>query len=499
MDYIIKKADINLVRTACLVIPVFSITSLTKDLKQLDIASKGGIKNLLKKADLEVSNIGQTLVAYDLPNIQAERIMLLACGSEKDFDAITFAKAIDCAVKEIHQSHSIEAAIALPEFSDKDSAYSQTRQLVISAENSIYEFNQCKSDVKINKRPLKKLTLLTQDSKLKATITKAASHGKAIANGQSLAKDLSNLPGNICTPTYLASQAQTLKKGVKKLKVTILEEKQMEKLGMGALLSVSKGSREPAKMIIMEYKGSSAKTKPVVLVGKGLTFDSGGISIKAGLGMDEMKYDMCGAASVFGAMQACADLDLPINVVGVVPSSENMPDGQASKPGDIVTSMSGQTIEVLNTDAEGRLILCDALTYCDKFNPAVVIDMATLTGACIIALGSHASGLMSNNDKLTNDLIEAGNDSGDRVWQLPIWDDYQSQLDSNFADIANIGGRQAGTITAACFLSRFTKKYKWAHLDIAGTAWISGGKDKGATGRPVSLLTHYLLKQAKQL
>ena len=265
----------------------------------------------------------------------------------------------------------------------------------------------------------------------------------------------------------------------------------MKKLGMGALLSVSRGSEEPARLISIEYSGGDKGDKPVVLVGKGVTFDSGGISIKPSAAMDEMKYDMCGAASVLGTLKACAAMELPLNVVGVIPATENLPDGRASKPGDIVTSLSGQTIEVLNTDAEGRLILCDALTWCEKFKPAVVIDIATLTGACVIALGSHAAGLLSNDDKLAGELLAAGETAGDRAWQMPLWDDYQPQLDSNFADMANIGGREAGTITAACFLSRFTKKYHWAHIDIAGVAW-KGGKEKGATGRPVSLLTQFL-------
>lgn len=269
----------------------------------------------------------------------------------------------------------------------------------------------------------------------------------------------------------------------------------MEALGMGSLLSVSRGSREPAKLIVMEYKGGKPKSKPVVLVGKGLTFDAGGISLKPAAAMDEMKYDMCGGASVLGAMAACVKMALPINLVVIVPSSENLPDGAANKPGDIVTSMSGQTIEILNTDAEGRLILCDALTYAERFNPAAVVDVATLTGACIIALGAHASGLLSNDEKLTHELLEAGQRASDRAWQLPLWDDYQEQLKSNFADMANIGGKGAGTITAACFLSRYAEKYKWAHLDIAGTAWLSGGQ-KGATGRPVSLLSQFLLKRA---
>jgi leucyl aminopeptidase len=260
---------------------------------------------------------------------------------------------------------------------------------------------------------------------------------------------------------------------------------------------VARGSDEPAKLITLEYRGGKTGDKPVVLVGKGVTFDSGGISIKPAAAMDEMKFDMCGAASVLGTIKACIAMDLPLNVVGVIPATENLPGGRASKPGDIVTSLSGQTIEILNTDAEGRLILCDALTYSDRFNPDVVIDIATLTGACVIALGSHAAGLLSNDDTLAGELLDAGITAGDRAWHMPLWEDYQPQLDSNFADMANIGGREAGTITAACFLARFTRKYRWAHLDIAGVAW-KGGKEKGATGRPVSLLTQFLLDRCNR-
>jgi len=310
----------------------------------------------------------------------------------------------------------------------------------------------------------------------------------------SLAKELGNLPGNVCTPTYLAEQAIKLGQQYDAVTTTILDEDKMAELGMGSLLSVSRGSRQPAKLITMNYQGAG-DAKPVVLVGKGLTFDAGGISLKPAAGMDEMKYDMCGSASVFGTISAIAELNLPINVVGVVPSSENMPDGDANKPGDIVISMAGKTIEILNTDAEGRLILCDALTYSERFNPEVVIDIATLTGAIIVALGSKTTGLMSNDQDLADDLLQAGRDSDDKAWQLPLWDEYQEQLDSNFADIANIGGKEAGSVTAACFLSRFTEKYTWAHLDIAGTAWKSGGKAKGATGRPVPMLVQYLLNR----
>ena len=496
MDYIIKKADPLTLRTNCLVIPVFSVTKLTGTLQKLDELTHGKIRKVLKKGDINLSQAGQTQTLYDVEQASAERIMLVSCGDAKSFNSIAFSKACSAVVKQLDTSKAIDAVFLLPD--GKQDIYDLARSLVISAQASLYNFTACKSKNSENKRPLKKITLLADTAANRKTLQKAVDHGQAIANGQTLAKDLSNLPGNICTPTYLADQARDVKRGVRKMKVSILEEKDMEKLGMGSLLSVSRGSRQPAKLIVMEYKGAPASQKPVVLVGKGLTFDAGGISIKPSANMDEMKYDMCGGASVLGTMKACAELDLPINVVGIVPSSENLPDGDANKPGDIVTSMAGLTIEILNTDAEGRLILCDALTYCEKFDPAVVIDIATLTGACIIALGSHASGLMANDDKLAADITEAGNKSHDRVWQLPIWDDYQSQLDSNFADIANIGGRGAGTITAACFLSRFTEKYKWAHLDIAGSAWISGGKDKGATGRPVALLTQYLLQRAKQ-
>jgi len=309
-----------------------------------------------------------------------------------------------------------------------------------------------------------------------------------------LAKDLGNLPGNICTPSYLAEQAGAMAKTYP-IKATILEEKDMEKLGMHSLLCVSRGSRQPAKLITLEYRGGDKKQKPIVLVGKGLTFDAGGISLKPGAGMDEMKYDMCGAASVLGTMQAIAEMRLKLNVVAVIPSSENLPDGEAVKPGDIVTSMAGLSIEILNTDAEGRLILCDALTYAARFEPDTVVDIATLTGACVIALGGVASGLFSNQDSLARELLVAADYSNDRAWQLPLWEEYQPQLDSNFADLQNIGGREAGSVTAACFLSRFTKDYRWAHLDIAGTAWKSG-KEKGSTGRPVPLLTQYLINRA---
>ncbi|MGH1429197.1 MAG: leucyl aminopeptidase [Arenicella sp.] len=325
-----------------------------------------------------------------------------------------------------------------------------------------------------------------------ANIERGVTVGHAMAKGQLFAKNLGNLPGNVCTPTYIAEQASDLANAHNNVSLEVLEESDMEALGMGSLLSVSRGSREPAKFIILNYQGAQDNNeKPHVLVGKGLTFDAGGISLKPAGKMDEMKYDMCGSASVIGALIATVELKLPINLVVIVPSSENLPDGDANKPGDIVTSMSGRTIEILNTDAEGRLILCDALTYAERFEPQSVIDVATLTGACIVALGHHTNGLMGNDQALVNDLLDAGQDSQDRAWQLPLWDEYHQQLKSNFADLANIGGPGGGTITAGCFLSKFTEKYPWAHLDIAGTAW-SGGAAKGATGRCVPILTQYL-------
>ena len=321
---------------------------------------------------------------------------------------------------------------------------------------------------------------------------KSIDKAMAIADGMFLTRTLGDLPSNICTPSYLADIAQSLANEFN-LQCEVLEEADMDKLGMHSLLSVSKGSVEPAKLISLSYQGNG-DAKPIVLIGKGVTFDSGGISLKPGTSMDEMKYDMCGAAAVLGTMRTIAQIKPAINLTVVVPTVENMPAHNASKPGDVVKSMSGQTIEILNTDAEGRLILCDALTYVEKFNPQVVIDTATLTGAVIVALGKHHCGIMANDQALADDLIKAGEQALDTAWQLPLDDEYDELLKSNFADMANIGGREAGTITAACFLARFTKKYRWAHLDIAGTAWISG-KNKGATGRPVPLLVQYIVNQ----
>ncbi|BBI59503.1 hypothetical protein HSBAA_08090 [Vreelandella sulfidaeris] len=362
-----------------------------------------------------------------------------------------------------------------------------------AAERAIYRFDQFKSSP-APAFSLTKLTLFISDTDAVAQVKQGALVGNAIGQGINYTRTLGNLPANICTPRYLAEQAEQLGRDSKgALEVDILDEEALEALGAGSLLSVGRGSKEPTRLIVMKYQGAdSADEAPHVLIGKGITFDTGGISLKPGEGMDEMKFDMCGAASVFGTVKAVLSIKPKLNLVFIVAAAENMPDGHATKPGDIIKTLKGLTVEVLNTDAEGRLVLCDALTYAERFTPASVVDIATLTGAVIVGLGHHATGLLSNDDDLALDLLDAGEGAWDRAWHLPLWDEYQEQLDSNFADLANIGGRPAGTITAACFLSRFADHFPWAHLDIAGTAWHSG-KQKGATGRPVGLLTQYLL------
>jgi leucyl aminopeptidase len=441
---------------------------------------------------------GSTLLLHNVPGLTAERVLLVGLGKEREFHDKAYRDAMRTTVKALSDLGVAEAFLYLTEapVKKRDLAWN-VEQAVLVAEEASYRFEQMKSKPGDTKKGLRKLTLAVSKRGEMAAATAAADRGQAIARGMKLAKDLGNLPGNVCTPTYLADQAKALVKETG-LKVQVLDRGQIEKLGMGSFLSVAKGSDEPPRFIVLEHKGGGKGQKPVVLVGKGITFDSGGISLKPAAEMDEMKYDMCGAASVLGTLRAVAELNLPLNVVGLIPTCENMPNGRANKPGDVVTSMSGQTIEVLNTDAEGRLILCDALTYAERLEPACVVDIATLTGACVIALGHVATGLLANQDSLARELLHAGDIAHDRCWQLPLWDDYQEQLKSNFADMANIGGRPGGTITAACFLSRFTEKYHWAHLDIAGTAWKSG-KEKGATGRPVPLLVHFLAKRAGQV
>jgi leucyl aminopeptidase len=491
LSFSAKSIDYLKTNSDCLILPCFEKDEIAAATEAVDKATQGEIKRLIKREKFQ-AKAGQNLLLLSVPQIAAERVLLLGFGS-KDVSVENFRKALGKLSDLIKSLPCKDITISLDDLAVKEkSADWIARQITEQLGQLGYTSDQLKSKKSDTPLALQKIHLGFHKSDL-TLAEKGITIGQAVVNGINLARRLGDLPGNICTPTYLADTAKKLS-AKNALKLTVLEEKDMKALGMGSLLSVAAGSDQPAKLIVMEYQGDDKKAAPYALVGKGITFDTGGISLKPGPGMDEMKFDMCGAASVLGTLQAVIELKLPINVIGVIAASENMPNGKATKPGDIVTSMSGQTIEILNTDAEGRLVLCDALTYTEKFKPKTVIDIATLTGACVIALGNHASGLFSNNEALSNEIVKAGTEAGDRAWPMPLWDDYQKQLDSNFADIANIGGKEGGSITAACFLSRFTKNMKWAHLDIAGTAWKSGSA-KGATGRPVGLLVQYLLNQ----
>ncbi len=494
MEFGVKSGSPEKQRSACIVVGVFEPRRLSAVAEQLDRVSDGYISSLLRRGDLEGKS-GQMLLLHQVPGVLSERVLLVGCGKERELDERQFKQIIQKTISTLNETGSMEAVCFLTELHVKGrDAYWKVRQAVETAQNSLYTFDQFKTNKAELRRPLRKLVFNVATRRELAIGEKAVAHGLAVANGMKICRDVANMPPNICTPAYLASQARRLADSCQYITTKVIGEQQMAELGMNAYLAVARGSSNEAMMSIMEYKGHP-DAKPTVLVGKGLTFDSGGISIKPGDGMDEMKYDMCGAASVLGVMTALAELKPPINVIGVLAGAENMPDGKSYRPGDILTSMSGQTIEVLNTDAEGRLVLCDVLTYAERFEPEAVIDIATLTGACVIALGSHATGLMSNHNPLAHELLNAAELSGDKAWRLPLWDEYQEQIESPFADMVNTGGRPAGAITAGAFLSRFTKKYNWAHLDIAGTAWKSG-KEKGATGRPVPLLTQFLLGRA---
>ncbi|GAA5445463.1 cytosol aminopeptidase [Microbulbifer sp. NBRC 101763] len=486
MQFSAKVLDITKQRTACSIISADAKNSLTHSGKSLDKLTGGVIGKILKRGDLGTKPGSTQLI--DLIEGPSDRVLVVRAGK----GALTQAEFRKLATTSATAAKKFKDATSYLCELDVDGADKswQAQQIAMAAGLATYRFTQCQTDAK--PYPLSKFTVHGLERKQLKSIQSGIDIGAAQAIGSNVARELGDMPGNICTPNYLASEARALAKKHTKLTTTVLDEKKMKALGMGALLSVAKGSDQPPALIAMNYKGGKASDKPIVLVGKGITFDSGGISIKPGLAMDEMKYDMGGAASVFGVMNALLELKPSINVVGMVAAAENMPSGGASKPGDIVTSMSGKTIEILNTDAEGRLVLCDALTYAGKYKPRAVIDIATLTGACVIALGHHATGLYANNEKLAKELIKAGETTGDRAWQMPLWDEYQPSLDSNFADMQNIGGREAGSVTAACFLARFTKDYNWAHMDIAGSAWKSGAA-KGATGRPVPLLVEYLL------
>ena len=499
MEIKVKHTDIRQYRTDCAVIPVYEKRRLSAAGKALDELANGALGRVLRSGDLD-GRRGQSRLLPAMEGLPCARVLLLGLGREKDLNERGFRDAVTLAWRVLQDTGSRDATFYLGESKvgkqgEEWNIYQAARLLRLAS----YRYTATRSDDRAPKAALRRVVLDVADKRHLPRARRALAEGDATGEGMNLARELGNLPGNICTPSHLASEARKLAKGCESMRVQVLDQKAMEKLGMGSLLSVAKGSRQPPRFIILEYRGArgtkAKPLRPIVLVGKGITFDSGGVSIKPSAAMDEMKFDMCGAASVLGTFRALAQLQPKVHVVGLVPSCENMPDGAANKPGDVVTSMSGKTIEVLNTDAEGRLILCDALTYAEKYQPRAVIDIATLTGACVVALGKHATGMLGNDERLMHELERHGQDTGDRVWQLPLWEEYQDQLKSNFADIANIGGRDAGTITAACFLSRFTEKMKWAHLDIAGTAWHSGEK-KGATGRPVPLLTRYILSKA---
>ncbi|HEX5339630.1 MAG TPA: leucyl aminopeptidase [Gammaproteobacteria bacterium] len=496
MQFSAKTGDLSALPTSCLIIGVFDDGKPALASSALDKPASSYLAKIIKSGAIE-GGAGQSLLLFEVPGLAADRVLLLGLGAQKNLNLRSYRKALHKAARALNEAGVKDAAstLSMLKIGDAD-AHLCARHAVEALEDAGYRFTACKgkSDRKPKAAALQKFTLLLAQRQDIRAAERGIKDGAAIAAGVSFAKDLGNLPPNICTPSHLAAEARKLGKNGK-LKVSVLEEAQMRKLGMGALLAVARGSRQPPKLIVMEYMGGAKGAKPQVLVGKGITFDSGGISIKPAATMDEMKFDMCGAASVFGTMKAVLEMGLKINLVGVVPSCENLPDGNAVKPADIVTTLSGQTVEVLNTDAEGRLILCDALTYAQRFKPAAIVDIATLTGACVIALGSVVSGLLGNDDGLVKELWNAGETAGDRAWQLPLYEEYQDGLKSNFADFANIGGREGGAITAACYLSRFTRDMRWAHLDIAGTAWKSGA-EKGATGRPVPLLVQYLLDRA---
>jgi len=496
MQFLTKTANITKSRSQCIMVGLYDDKSLTPSAEIIDAASKGYLKKVISRGDIE-GKLGQTVMLHDVAGIGAPRVLLVGLGSAKTADGPKFIKLMETVITVLKNVPAKNTLCCLLEASagDKD-VYWKTRRLVEQFVAGTYSYTEMRGTPPADKLQLNSIDLQLAAKADQKAVNQGIKDASAVALGVAAARDLGNAPANVCTPTYLANQSKKLAKNYASVTCQVLDEKQMEKLGMGSFLSVGHGSIEPSKMIVMQHKGGKVKDAPHVLVGKGITFDTGGISLKPPGTMYEMIYDMCGAASVFGAMKTVAELNLPINVVAVIAAAENMPSDRATRPGDIVKSMSGQTIEILNTDAEGRLVLCDALTYVEKFKPATVIDVATLTGAVVVALGNQASAVYANDDALAADLDAAGTTTHDRVWRMPLWEEYQQQLNSAFADMTNIGGPAAGSVTAACFLARFTKKYRWAHLDVAGTAFKSGMSTKAATGRPVYLLTQYLLDRA---
>jgi leucyl aminopeptidase len=473
----------------CIVLGAHAGRELTPAAKRVDQAARGALKKAL--ADLP-AKAGSSLLLRSLPGVAAERALVVSLGERAEFAENAYREAVRGAAAALRDLDAATASVFLVDAKVNSRPVSwNVRQAVLGIRDALYRFDQLKTQKKANGPALEHVTLALSAN---AQLEQALAEAEATADGAELARTLGNLPANICTPAFLAEEAKKLARQFK-LQVEVLERRDLERLGMGAFLAVANASQQPPKLIVLRYSGAAKSKKPLALVGKGITFDTGGISLKPAGEMDEMKFDMSGAGSVLGTLRALAALDAPVNVVGVIPACENMPGGQATKPGDVVTTLSGQTVEILNTDAEGRLILCDALTYAARFEPEMIVDIATLTGACVVALGHVATGLFSNDDKLAEEIRAAADDAWDRVWPMPLWEDYQEQLRSNFADFANIGGRPGGSITAACFLSRFTRGLRCAHLDIAGTAW-KGGREKGSTARPVPLLVRFAMRHA---
>jgi leucyl aminopeptidase len=494
MEFVVNQGSVEQQRTGCIVVGVYEGGKLSPSAMALDAAWGDALSEPLRRGDLE-GELGTTLLLTGIANAAAERVLLVGLGPEREFVESSYHTALCAATRTLRTTGAADATLCLHQLpvNGRDDPW-KIEQAVMAVMDGLYRFDQLKSEPPKRKHALEKVILHVDGGPAVSGTAAAVARGVAIAQGISLAKDIGNLPGNVCTPTYLAEQARSLGRQ-HGFEVKVLDQEEIQKLGMNAFAAVAGGSRQPPKLIVMEYRGGPDGAPPVVLVGKGITFDTGGLNIKSSSDMEEMKFDKCGAASVFGALRAAALMKLPINVVGIVPAAENMPDGNAMKPGDVVKTMSGQTVEILDTDSEGRLVLCEALTYAERYEPAVVVDVATLTGSIFSALGEIASGVFSNDDALVREVLEAGDHAWDRAWHMPLWREYQDTFKSTIADFANVGPNGDSAITAACFLSRFTKGYPWIHLDIAGTASKSGD-DKGATGRPVALLVHFLAARA---
>jgi leucyl aminopeptidase len=478
----------------CVAVGVHDDGDLTPEAKALDLRCREKLSRLLKRGDF-TAKLGETWLITDLEGISAERVLVVGIGSKGELTRKAWRRATLAAIGAATRTRIAALALALPRPAAKLLSDERLGRAVAEiAGNSLYRVNDLKSAKKPRPPALARI-VVAATAKAEAGVRKGFTQGSALASGAALMRNLANLPGNVCTPTYLGKTAEGLAKTHKSLKVKVLGLAEIKREKMGCFLAVTQGSEEPPRFLVIEHRHPKAKGAPVVLVGKGITFDTGGISLKDPPLMDEMKFDMSGAACVIGAMNTVAELNLPLNVVGLVAACENMPDGRAIKPGDIVTSAQGLTIEILNTDAEGRLVLCDALHYAKRFKPAVVIDMATLTGAIVVALGTHHTGVFANDDALARELVDCGAVVDDRAWHMPLTEEYGEQLKSNFADMANVAGRDGGSITAAAFLSKFTQGLTWAHLDIAGTAY-QGGAGKGSTGRPSAMLLEFLLRRA---